>query len=184
MTSRHLASLACALTGLTVAILAALALSTARAEPAGVQGAGIWPAGTFRWEGKFKRTSRRDPGGSIQFYGQALQPLPGGRGKFRLGGIAPVMWGSCKRDGKRRRTTVDFYARDYTGFTLHGNHRFAFSRHSPAASSGPGRFRITGKFAASGKKLRGTVRGRQRQVLGARCKAHGRFTAKRMEQVG
>ena len=55
---------------------------------------------------------------------------------------------------------------------------------SPAASSGPGRFRIAGQFAASGKKVRGTVKGRQRQVLGARCKAHGRFTAKRMEQVG
>jgi hypothetical protein len=184
MTSRHLASLGCALTALITAVLAALALPTAHAGSPAVEGAGSWPAGTFRWEGTFKRTSRRDPGGSIQFYSQALKPLPGGRGKFRLGGIAPVMWGTCKRNGKRRRTLVDFYARDYTTFTLHGNHRFAFKRRSPAASSGPGRFRITGQFAASGKKVRGTVKGRQRQVLGARCKAHGRFTARRMEQVG
>jgi hypothetical protein len=169
-----------------VAILVFLGLTAARAEPArapAAHAAATWPAGTFRWEGEFKRKNSRDPGGPIQFYGQSGE-LPNGHGKFRLGGISSIMWGSCKRHGERRASSVDFYARDYTTVTLGAKRRFAFSRRSPRASSGPGRFRIKGRFGAGGRTLHGFVRGRQRQVLGARCRAHGRFTAKRKEQVG
>jgi hypothetical protein len=184
MSGTQRASLGWALVALVFATLATLALPTAHARGAGVRAASTWPAGTYRWEGTFKRKNRSDPGGSIQFYSQAPKPLPNGTGKFRLGGIAPTMWGSCKRNGKRRSTLVDFYRRDYKTFTLGAKHTFAFRSRSPAASSGPGKFRITGKFAASGRRVKGTVKGRQRQVLGARCKASGRFTARRKEQVG
>jgi hypothetical protein len=169
------------------AILLVLALSAADAEPAaapGARAAATQPAGTWRWEGEFKRKSSRDPGGTIQFYGGPTEPLDNGHGKFRLGGISSIMWGTCRRNGRRRHTSVDFYARDYTTVKLGAKRRFAFRRRSPRASSGPGRFRITGTLGAGAKTVHGTVRGRQRQVLHAKCRAHGRFTAKRKEQVG
>jgi hypothetical protein len=189
MSSTQRAALGWALAAATVAGLAVLALSTARAAtpaPApSLHAAATWPAGTWRWEGEFKRKNARDPGGTIQFYGGPTEALQNGHGKFRLGGIAPVEWGVCKqRNGQKRQTLVDWYARSYTTVTLHAKRRFAFGRRSPRASSGPGKFRLSGTVGASGKVVRGFVRGRQRQVLGSRCRAHGHFTARRKEQVG
>jgi hypothetical protein len=186
MLAKYRAHLGWAVAAAVVAVLVVLGLTAARAQPThapAAHAATTWPAGTYRWEGEFKRKSSRDPGGNIQFYGQSGE-LPNGHGRFRLGGISSIMWGSCKRNGDRRPAGVDFYARSYTTVTLGAKRRFAFSRRSPYASSGPGRFRIKGRFGAGGRTLHGFVRGKQRQVLGARCRAHGRFTAKRKEQVG